>query len=113
MMPVLPSRRELLTRTSCGFGAVALQAILAQTAVTGASRTAGGDMVSAQPPMFAPRAKRIIFIFMQGGPSHVDSFDYKQELVDRDGQSIDFTGVRFGDFGKETKQKLMKPLWRF
>jgi hypothetical protein len=63
--------------------------------------------------MFAPRAKRIIFVFMQGGPSHVDSFDYKPDLIAKDGQSIDFTGVRFGDFGQSTKQKLMKPLWRF
>ena len=63
--------------------------------------------------MLTPRAKRIIFVFMQGGPSHVDTFDYKPELVERDGQSIDFTGVRFGDFGQVTKQKLMRPLWRF
>jgi len=114
MIPqTLPSRRELLNRTSCGFGALALQAMLAQSAAAETTKSSGRISVAEQRPMFAPRVKRVIFIFMQGGPSHVDSFDYKQELVDRDGQSIDFTGVRFGDFGKETKQKLMKPLWRF
>lgn len=91
---------------------MALQALLARNAAAKQTQPAGRDS-SVRSPMFAPRVKRVIFIFMQGGPSHVDSFDYKQELIDRDGQSIDFTGVRFGDFGKETKQKLMKPLWRF
>jgi hypothetical protein len=79
------------------------------------------ERVAGQPPqagagpaaMFAPRAKRVILVFMQGGPSHVDTFDYKPHLIARDGQSIDFTGVRFGDFGQKTQQRLMKPLWRF
>jgi hypothetical protein len=63
--------------------------------------------------MFTPRTRRVIFIFMQGGPSHVESFDYKPELIKRDGQEIDFTGVRFGTFGKVSKRRLMKPLWEF
>ena len=64
-------------------------------------------------PMIPPRAKRVIFIFMQGGPSQVDSFDYKPDLIARDGKTIDFTGVRFGTFGKVSKRTLMKPLWKF
>ncbi|MEE2712764.1 MAG: DUF1501 domain-containing protein [Planctomycetota bacterium] len=97
-MDGLFSRRELLQRTACGFGSLALSGMLkAQDPV----------------PMFPPRAKRVIFIFMQGGPSHVDTFDYKPELIKRDGQSIDFTGVRFGTFGKVSKRRLMKPLWDF
>lgn len=118
MSPV-NSRREMLTRASCGFGAMALQAMLADTNRStlraAESRTAqfNGSSLLERPAMFAPRAKRIIFVFMQGGPSHVDSFDHKPELIAKDGQSIDFTGVRFGDFGQTTKQKLMKPLWRF
>ncbi len=97
-MERLFSRRQLLQRTACGFGSLALAGMLK-----------GQDPV----PMFPPRAKRVIFIFMQGGPSHVDTFDYKPELIKRDGQSIDFTGVRFGTFGKVSKRRLMKPLWRF
>ena len=50
---------------------------------------------------------------MQGGPSHVDSFDHKPELIKSDGKDIDFKGVRFGTFGKMSKRKLMKPLWGF
>ncbi len=113
MLRRLPSRRELLTRTSCGFGAVAGHALLADAAVVQDEKFGLRDTVSEQRPMFAPRVKRIILVFMQGGPSHVDSFDYKPKLISRDGQSVDFTGVRFGDCGKETQQKLMKPLWRF
>ena len=118
MSPV-NSRREMLTRASCGFGALALQAMLSDSsrstlraAESQASQFNSTSLVE-RATMFAPRAKRIIFVFMQGGPSHIDSFDYKPELIAKDGQSIDFTGVRFGDFGQVTKQKLMKPLWRF
>ncbi len=118
MSPV-NSRREMLTRASCGFGALALQAMLADTnrstlrAAESQTSQLNNTSLLERPTMFAPRAKRIIFVFMQGGPSHVDSFDYKPDLIAKDGQSIDFTGVRFGDFGQSTKQKLMKPLWRF
>jgi hypothetical protein len=111
MLPTWTSRRELLIQAGCGFGGIALQAMLA--ADVNAGRAPHADSGFQNRAMYAPRVKRIIFIFMQGGPSHVDLFDYKQELVDRHGQSIDFTGVRFGDFGTTTKQKLMKPLWRF
>lgn len=105
-------RRELLSQVGCGFGGLALNAMMTRS-VPAADGQSGGGSLAEQTTMFTPRAKRIIFVFMQGGPSHVDSFDYKPELIARDGQSIDFTGVRFGDFGQVTKQKLMKPLWRF
>ncbi|MFT5126550.1 MAG: hypothetical protein ACI8W8_000144 [Rhodothermales bacterium] len=73
----------------------------------------GNNPLAPRMPHFAPRAKRVIFIFMQGGPSHVDSFDYKPKLFKADGQEIDFTGVRFNTFGKQSKRKLMKPMWDF
>ncbi len=115
MHSILPSRRQLLTQSSCGFAALALNAMLtraaAGTKVNGLQEQA--ESIAERAAMFPARAKRIIFVYMQGGPSHVDSFDYKPELIARDGQTIDFTGVRFGDFGQGTKQKLMKPLWRF
>ena len=109
------NRRQLLQSAGCGFASVALHALAAKPA-SAASRFAPpvANSHSGTPqPALVPRAKRIIFIFMQGGPSHVDSFDYKPDLIAHDGQNIDFTGVRFGDFGKVTKQRLMKPLWRF
>jgi hypothetical protein len=109
------SRRELLSQVGCGFGGLALNAVLTEAARGGdvpKTQTAS-ESIAERLAMLTPRAKRIIFVFMQGGPSHVDTFDYKPELFARNGQSIDFTGVRFGDFGQMTKQKLMQPLWRF
>ena len=110
MSPILPSRRQLLTQSGCGFGALALNAILPRSVsgMESPSTKGSAESVAERATMFSARAKRIIFVFMQGGPSHVDSFDYKPELIARDGQTIDFTGVRFGDFGQGTKQKLMK-----
>ena len=102
-MHVYPiTRRELLQSAACGFGALAARSLAAATA---------GPIE--QPPMFAPRAKRVIFLFMGGGPSQVDTFDYKPELVRRDGSQIDFVGVRFGTFGQRTQRQLMRPLWPF
>lgn len=105
-----PTRRQLLQRTACGFGALALAGLNADRATAG---EADNQNLDPRPPMFPARAKRVIFIFMQGGPSHIDTFDYKPELVGADGKDIDFTGVRFGTFGKDSKRKLMKPLWDF
>lgn len=101
-------RRDFLRRSACGFGSLALSGFLTEQAL--AERA---DPLAARMPMFPARAKRVIFLFMQGGPSHVDSFDYKPELFARDGQDIDFTGVRADTFGKATRRKLMKPLWGF
>jgi Protein of unknown function (DUF1501) len=107
------SRRRVLESSGCGFGAVALQALMSDAVRANPDRNRAALPGRLQLSMHPPRAKRVIFVFMQGGPSHVDSFDYKAELIARDGQTIDFTGVRFGDFGKSTQQRLMQPLWRF
>jgi len=103
------SRREMIRRSACGFGALALAGVCADSALADEKR----NSLAQRMPMFAPRAKRVIFIFMQAGPSHVDTFDYKPELLKRDGKEIDFTGVRFGTFGNVSKRKLLKPLWSF
>ena len=103
------SRRQMLRRSACGFGALAFAGLHHH-------ESRGDEKINtlvARPPMFAPKAKRVIFIFMQGGPSHIDSLDYKPELLKSDGKDIDFTGVRFGTFGEQSKRKLMKPLWKF
>ncbi|MCF7787420.1 MAG: DUF1501 domain-containing protein [Prosthecobacter sp.] len=76
MNPSPFSRREMLTTLSSGIGWLAFSA-LAQ---------AKGGLASKQ-PHFAARAKRVIFLTMRGGPSHVDLFDHKPELIKRDGQT--------------------------
>ena len=102
------SRRHWLKKSACGFGSLAFAGLCAKE-----SLAARKNPLAPKAPMFAARAKRVIFIFMQGGPSHVDSFDYKPQLIKQDGKEIDFTGVRFGTFGKISKRRLMKPLWKF
>ena len=75
-----------------------------------AGERARGSALAPKPPMHLPKAKRVIFLLMHGGPSQVDSFDYKPELIARDGKSIEFTGVRFKTFGQKSQRTLMKPL---
>ena len=75
------SRRELLRRASTGFGLVALSGLMASPAFAGLARRTG----AARPRR---RAKRVIFCFMSGGVSHVDSFDPKPELERLHGQPM-------------------------
>ena len=68
------SRRQMLAQTACGFGGLALASLSAKTSVA-----ASGPM-AAKTPHFQPRAKRVIFLFMSGGPSQAETFDYKPLL---------------------------------
>jgi len=100
----------MLRRTACGFGSIALAGMCRDTfgAVDGTA-----SPLAARVPHFPARAKRVIFIFMQGGPSHVDSFDFKPKLVADHDREVDIVGYRFNNLGKLTKQRMMKPLWEF
>ncbi len=100
------SRRSLLKKTACGFGSIALAGLNHANAEK-------QNSLLARPSILPQRAKRVIFIFMAGGPSHVDTFDYKPELFLKNNQEIDFIGVRTNTFGKSSRRVLMKPLWDF
>jgi len=76
-LPCSLSRRELLARSSIGFGQLALASLLAESCP---ARALAEDPLRPRQPHFAARAKSVIFLFMQGGPSHVDTFDYKPLL---------------------------------
>jgi hypothetical protein len=86
------SRRQLLKHSSCGFGYLAWAALAAPTA-TQSSEPSARRRTPLEPktPHFAPRAKRVIFLFMSGGPSQVDTFDPKPLLQQHDGQPIPAT----------------------
>jgi len=103
------NRRQALKTTACGFGQLALAGLLNE------SVSAAKNPLAARQPHFPPRAKRVIFLFMQGGPSHVDSFDYKPLLDEKDGQTFPFDDARvIAKTGKRgSSQKVMKPLWKF
>ncbi|MDA1013235.1 MAG: DUF1501 domain-containing protein [Planctomycetota bacterium] len=109
MTPFNFSRRQALKLSACGFGNLALTGLLNGTA------SAASNPLSAKQPHFAPRAKRVIFLFMQGGPSHVDSFDYKPLLEEKDGQSLAFDDARvIANTGmRGSSQLVKKPLWKF
>lgn len=75
------TRREMLTSAGAGFGAVALAGLLGREAAAAASgQPSGPSPLAAKPPHVAGRAKSVIFLFMEGGPSHIDLFDPKPAL---------------------------------
>ena len=88
-------RRDFLRRTGMGFGAMGLAGLLGPGALTASAGTAAGTApvdashpLAARMPHFAAKAKRIIFVFMNGGPSHVDSFDPKPALKTYEGKML-------------------------
>ncbi len=98
------SRRHFLQSTACGFGSLALSAMAHGAA----------NPLAPRHTHHAARAKRIIFLFMAGGVSHVDSFDYKPRLQKDDGKMMDFNDARaVAKTGMGATQRIMKPLWDF
>ena len=85
------SRREILRRASCGFGNLALSAMLAESAL------AGGLGVRTSP--LRARAKRVIFLCMAGGPAHLDTFDYKPQKAKSPHAGSVFDFKRHGESG--------------
>ena len=81
------SRRDFLVRSGLGLGAIALQSLLARESVAAALTTPASPLAAKQ-PHFAPRAKNVIFLFMEGGPSHLDLFYPKPLLNKLAGQSL-------------------------
>ena len=104
--PAMYSRRHLLQNTAAGFGYLALRGLLGQDAVAASAQ----NPLAAKQPHIPARAKRIVFLFMKGGPSHVDTFDPKP-LLDRDhGKPLPFAlpEVTFAKQGN-----LLKSPWKF
>lgn len=101
--PARISRRDMLRRSSAGFGSLALAGLLGSE-----SQAAGTSL--AQQPHFAPKAKRVIFLFMHGGPSHMDTFDYKPQLQKDSGKPLPFDKPKI--FSAQTGNLLGSP-WKF
>ncbi len=90
-LPRKISRRQSLQQMGAGFGALALQALLADEAY-------GTSPLAVREPHFAPRAKRVIMLFMFGGPSHIDTFDPKPVLNREHGNPLPFAKPRVISF---------------
>jgi hypothetical protein len=93
--PNFLSRRDMLKQAGCGFGYLALAGLLGQNTAAHASGMGNSTYTSPlapKNPHFAAKAKRVIFLFMQGGPSHLDTFDYKPKLQADDGKPFGGNG---------------------
>src|SRR5215204_6248197 len=116
------TRRDFLARTSAGFGALAFGALSALNA-----RGEGAKLRKIDPlnpyaprkPHFAPKAKSVIFLFMVGGPSHVDTFDYKPELQKLNGKPTPDSirkavqATRFANVFHGCKEELLASPFKF
>ncbi|MBI2823520.1 MAG: DUF1501 domain-containing protein [Planctomycetia bacterium] len=115
--PLYPSRREFLKRTGNGFGLAALASLLgsdgllkAETAQSPADRAL--HPLAPQPAHFPAKAQSVIWLFMNGGPSHVDTWQYKPELEKRDGQDFEGFDKNTGFFVEQVGP-LMKSPFKF
>jgi hypothetical protein len=107
-MAIIQSRREVLQSMACGFGFVSAAAMADREAKAATNPSAPKQ------PHFPPRAKRVIFIFMQGGPSQVDTFDYKPNLAKYDGKERTFDDARvLAKTKKITKHRVFESPWKF
>ena len=110
------TRREFLWEAGGGFTAVALTGMLGDNFFARQAVAADGVRTFANPlapkqPHFTPRAKSVIFLFMYGGPSHVDTFDYKPKLYPLDGKTIPVK--TFGRGGHKSQGRVVGPKWKF
>ncbi|HLK60843.1 MAG TPA: DUF1501 domain-containing protein [Chthonomonadaceae bacterium] len=103
------TRREMLTQCGAGFGMLALAGLLGEEQARAAT-TPGRSPLAEKSPMFPARAKRVIFLFMHGGPSQVDTFDPKPLLTRDHGKPLPFAKprVQFAQTGN-----LLKSPWEF
>ena len=117
------SRRRFLGQVGAGFGALALSALWRLEAQAAGAKVAV-DLDPLNPfkprePHFAPRAKSVIFLFMVGGPSQVDTFDYKPELQKLDGKPVPDSirkavqATKFANVFHGCKDELMASPYKF
>jgi hypothetical protein len=110
------TRREFLWETGGGFTGLALTGLLTLDGYFAKARAGQHpnkfiNPLAPKKPMFPGKAKSVIFLFMYGGPSHVDTFDYKPKLYPLDGKTI--TVKTFGRGGHKNEGRVVGPKWKF
>jgi hypothetical protein len=110
------TRREFLWQAGGGFASVALAALLGDDFFAGQAVAADGVTKFANPlapkkPHLPAKARSIIFLYMYGGPSHIDTFDYKPAMVGMDGKTIKVK--TFGRGGHKDHGRIVEPRWKF
>ncbi len=103
----MQTRRDWLSKSACGFGSLALAAVH--------NRALDASDNRRSLPLIVPKAKRVIFLFMQGGPSHVDTFDYKPLLAEQHGKTNDFADdrVEAKTGARKSPHRIMQSPWQF
>ncbi|MBS0261623.1 MAG: DUF1501 domain-containing protein [Planctomycetes bacterium] len=111
------TRREFLWETGAGFGSVALSGLLSGDGFFGSPAVAADaqshfiNPMAPRQPHYPAKAKSVIFLFMYGGPSHVDTFDYKPKLYDLNDKTIEVK--TFGRGGHRNQGRIVGPKWKF
>ena len=111
------TRREFFWETGAGFTGLALSGLLENDGFLGQQSVAADgaskwtNPMAPKQPHFEPKAKAVVFLFMYGGPSHVDTFEYKPDLYPLDGKTI--TVKTFGRGGHKNTGRVVGPKWAF
>ena len=106
------NRREAIRHIGGGFTSLALTGMLAKEGFfPGSAGAAAANPLAPKPQMMPAQAKSVIFLFMYGGPSHMDTFDYKPQLYPLDGKTVDVK--TFGRGGKKNNGRVVGPKWSF
>ena len=110
------TRRQFLWEAGSGFAGLALSGMLESSFFAKQSQAADGktpwkNPLAPKQPHFKPKAKAVIFLYMYGGPSQVDTFDYKPTMYGRDNQTIEVK--TFGRGGHRNVGRIVEPRWKF
>jgi len=110
------TRREFLWEAGAGFAGLALAGLLddrffASQAVAADGATKFVNPLAPKKPHFQAKAKSVIFLFMYGGPSHIDTFDYKPALVGMDNKTVKVKTSGRG--GIKNEGRIVEPRWKF
>ncbi len=108
---LLYSRRDVLQKSSCGFGWLAFSLLAGRIAQSAASSESTSGAKNTTGSHFPAKAKRVIFICLKGGPSHVDTFDYKPELTKQNGKDAVRPGSKWMGSPWKFIQKGESGLW--
>lgn len=110
------TRRQFIWEVGAGFSGVALAGMLdsdffGKQAYAADGKTAFKNPLAPKAPHFPAKAKAVIFLYMYGGPSHIDTFDYKPTMYGRDNQTIEVK--TFGRGGRRNIGRIVEPRWKF
>ena len=110
------TRREFMWQAGGGFAGTALAGLLGNSFFASQTFAADGESDWKNPllpksPDFPAKAKSVIFLFMYGGPSHIDTFDYKPKMIGMDGKTIDVK--TFGRGGHKNKGRIVESPYKF